>query len=84
MNPYATILREIISLTFDSLLDLPIAELQHKASPQSWSKLEIVGHLIDSAYNNYQRFLRASGQSDLSFPGYAQDEWVKRAGYQNR
>ena len=84
MNPYANTLRDIISSSLDQLLSLPATELQYKAKPQAWSKLEIIGHLIDSAYNNYQRFLRAQMQSDLRFSGYAQDEWVRRAQYHKR
>jgi len=29
-----------------------------KPSPNKWSKKEILGHLIDSAANNHQRFIR--------------------------
>jgi hypothetical protein len=28
-----------------------------KPSPNKWSKKEIIGHLIDSATNNHQRFV---------------------------
>jgi hypothetical protein len=31
-------------------------ELNHKASPENWSKKQIIGHLIDSGINNMQRF----------------------------
>lgn len=41
-----------------------------------WSPKETVGHLIDSAANNHQRFVRAQARADLVFEGYAQDEWV--------
>jgi DinB superfamily len=34
----------------------PSSEVRYKASPASWSKQEILGHLIDSAINNLQRF----------------------------
>ena len=49
-----------------------------------WSKKEILGHLIDSAYNNHQRIIRAHAQKHLIFQGYDQDEWVKRNKYQER
>ena len=42
-----------------------------------WSPKEIVGHLIDSAANNHQRFVRAQFTDDLVFPGYQQDDWVR-------
>ena len=32
------------------------AELNHKASPEKWSKKEILGHLVDSSMYNLQRF----------------------------
>jgi hypothetical protein len=45
-------------------------------APGKWSPKQIVGHLIDSAANNHQRFIRAQEESTLTFPGYAQDHWV--------
>ena len=47
-----------------------------------WSPREIIGHLIDSASNNHQRFVRASFQDDLVFAGYDQDQWVALQHYQ--
>ena len=37
-----------------------------------WSRKQVVGHLIDSASNNHQRFVRAVLQGALEFPGYDQ------------
>ena len=37
-----------------------------------WSRKEILGHLIDSASNNHQRFVRAMLQDELRWPGYDQ------------
>jgi hypothetical protein len=42
-----------------------------------WSRKQVLGHLIDSASNNQQRFVRASLQGSLDFPGYDQDGWVR-------
>jgi hypothetical protein len=42
-----------------------------------WSRRQVVGHLIDSASNNHQRFVRASLQDSLEFPGYEQNGWVR-------
>ena len=47
-----------------------------------WSPREILGHLIDSASNNHQRFVRACWQEDLVFAGYDQDAWVEAQRYQ--
>ncbi len=41
--------------------------------PGGWSLKEVIGHLIDSASNNHQRFVRAATQPFLEFPGYDQD-----------
>lgn len=45
-------------------------------------KKQIVGHLIDSAANNHQRFLRASGANPFAFPNYDQPFWVGVQNYQ--
>lgn len=42
-----------------------------------WSRKQVLGHLIDSASNNHQRFVRASLQGSLEFPGYDQDGCVR-------
>jgi len=38
-----------------------------------WSRKQVIAHLIDSASNNHQRFVRAALQPSLDFPGYDQD-----------
>ena len=48
-----------------------------------WSPKEIVGHLIDSASNNHQRFVRAQFTDHLVFPGYEQEAWVRAQGYRD-
>lgn len=40
--------------------------------PGGWSPKQVIGHLIDSASNNHQRFVRAALQASLEFPGYDQ------------
>jgi hypothetical protein len=42
-----------------------------------WSRRQVLGHLIDSASNNHQRFVRASLQDSLEFPGYDQNGWAR-------
>jgi hypothetical protein len=53
-----------------------------KPAPGKWSKKEILGHLIDSAANNHQRFMRLQLQPEISLPGYDQDDWVRLNRYQ--
>ncbi len=53
-----------------------------RRAPGKWSAKEILGHLIDSAANNHQRFVRAQFTDELVFPGYEQQEWVAAQHYQ--
>ena len=52
-----------------------------RPAADAWSKKEVVGHLIDSAANNHQRFVRAQGVTSLDFPPYEQEAWVQRQDY---
>lgn len=45
--------------------------------PGGWSRKEVIGHLIDSASNNHQRFVRGAIQTSLDFPSYDQDGSVR-------
>ena len=58
------------------------AESMVPVAPGTWSRKQILGHLIDSAANNHQWFVRAQLESPLEFPGYAQDLWVSMQNYQ--
>ena len=50
-------------------------QLSIKPAPGKWSKKEILGHLIDSAANNHQRFVRGQfEQEPVIF--YDQNNWV--------
>jgi hypothetical protein len=40
--------------------------------PGGWSRKQVIGHLIDSASNNHQRFVRAALEPSLDFPAYDQ------------
>lgn len=53
------------------------AESSTPALKGGWSRKQVIGHLIDSASNNHQRFVRASLQGSLEFPGYDQDGCVR-------
>jgi DinB family protein len=55
------------------LLKLDNADTTPRPSENKWAKKEILGHLLDSASNNHQRFVRAAQQGSLTFPGYDQN-----------
>lgn len=52
-------LKEILQETPIKLSSLSDEDASQKPNPKKWSKKEILGHLIDSASNNHQRFVRA-------------------------
>jgi hypothetical protein len=68
----------------ERLRQIPDAEASIRSAPGKWSKKEILGHLIDSAANNHQRFVRLQLSPRLDFPGYEQDQWVHVQRYQER
>jgi hypothetical protein len=71
-------LRTILDTAPEQLRALNEAESAVRLAPGKWSRKEILGHLIDSATNNHQRFVRALiGTGELVFPRYAQDDWVR-------
>ncbi len=42
-----------------------------------WSLAEMLAHLMDSAANNHQRFVRLQLERELDFPGYDAEGWVR-------
>ena len=53
------------------------AEAAEPQGPGRWAKKEVVGHLIDSASNNHQRFVRGQLEAGQAFPKYEQEGWVR-------
>jgi len=79
-----TTLGQVVEQTLPKLRAISEADAAAKPAPGKWSKKEILGHLIDSAANNHQRFIRLQTASELTLPGYDQDAWVLANGYQRR
>jgi hypothetical protein len=63
---------------------LPDKVIEWRSKSGEWSIKEIVGHLVDSASNNHQRFVRLQVADGLHFPDYSQDNdaWVSIQTYQ--
>jgi len=55
-----------------------------RPGPGKWSVKDTIGHLIDSAANNHQRFVRMQMHKHLELEGYDGDEWVRLQGYAER
>jgi hypothetical protein len=60
--------------------DLLTKNWNYKAGPNKWSKKEIIGHLIDSAQINLQRFVRSTYMENFTLT-YDQVEWVDAQHY---
>jgi len=46
-----------------------------RLAPDKWTLKEMIAHLIDSASNNHQRFIRLQLEPVLIFPKYDAEEW---------
>jgi hypothetical protein len=77
MKEIAQEIRSIIDGVLDRLTTMSVDDVSQKETPNSWTKKEIFGHLIDSAANNHQRFVRACYNDAASFPTYSQTDWVQ-------
>jgi DinB family protein len=81
----ATIRAEALSTRLLSLVEVAEPRLREVTELEStepiltggWSRKQVIGHLIDSASNNHQRFVRATLQASLDFPGYDQGGSVR-------
>jgi len=75
-------LLSVVAFAVPHLTALSEDAAARKPSPDKWSKKEILGHLIDSAANNHQRFVRLQLEREIGLPGYEQDGWVRVNHYQ--
>ena len=67
-------LEELVKTIPHRLREIPETEFIRKPAANKWSKKEILGHLIDSAANNHQRFVRIQYENEpVIF--YDQDQW---------
>jgi DinB family protein len=74
---------------FSTILELAAAQLPLLTDTAAhvdghWSRKQILGHLIDSAANNHQRFVRGQHVRELVTQGYAQEQWVETERFNDR
>ncbi len=77
------ILQEIESIK-PRLLTISPEKARIKPDAENWSQQEVLGHLIDSALCNHQRFVRGAYNAAEKFPPYDQNRWVEIQGYNER
>ncbi|HLN98036.1 MAG TPA: DinB family protein [Pyrinomonadaceae bacterium] len=83
MDDFLNDFRQTIDDASAQLLQISADQSRTPRATGKWSPRQIIGHLIDSASNNHQRFVRAQFTDDLLFAGYEQEGWVRVQGYQN-
>ena len=74
-------LRNAIDVAYPRLASISDSDAAKSPAPDKWSPKQVIGHLIDSASNNHQRFVRANFTDDLIFAGYDQEKWVSLGHY---
>ena len=82
MNNVAEDLRHIVEGAAERLLAISESRSRLSNVDGQWSAKQVLGHLIDSAANNHQRFVRAQFTDDLVFPGYDQEQWIRVQHYE--
>lgn len=75
-------LNNTVRATVEKLLRYTDEEAGIRPAADKWSRKEVLGHLVDSAMNNYPRFIRGQQAEYLETPGYNQDFWVDVRRYQ--
>lgn len=73
--------KEKVEMFYKKLLAIEYQKASIKLSDDKWSLCEIIGHLIDSASNNHQRFVRLQFCDLLDFPAYDTEPWVSTQKY---
>lgn len=84
MNDVADDLRAEVRRSTERLRGLSESTAAASRGDGKWTRKEILGHLIDSAANNHQRFVRAQSANPFVWPGYEQDAWVSVHRYRDR
>jgi hypothetical protein len=84
MIDVASALRSEVDRAAVGFRRLKESDVLRDRGPGKWVKKEILGHLIDSAANNHQRFVRAQIANPFIGPGYDQQTWVQVQRYRER
>ena len=86
-------INEIKAVAEELVRDVETFHAKHRALPDNtasinlaadkWSLKEIIGHLVDSAANNHQRFEHLMLEEELRFPEYFAEPWIGAQNHNN-
>lgn len=78
-------LRALVDSAYPKFSEISEDQWRYKPSPGKWSKIEILGHLVDSALNNLQRFTEINfSEKPYRVRSYDQDKLVAVNHYQHQ
>jgi hypothetical protein len=77
-------LESVVKSAYSRLAQLAEDDVRAAPAGMNWTRKQILGHLIDSASNNHQRFVRSQLEADITFPPYEQDGWIAAQRYDDR
>jgi hypothetical protein len=75
-------LKDVVERAGRELANYSDGDAANPIESGAWSRKQVLGHLIDSASNNHQRFVRAMLQDELTGPDYDQPGCVRVQRYQ--
>ena len=67
--------QELINNFYKLMLETKDSQSSVKLADDKWTLKEMLGHLIDSASNNHQRFVRLQVEEKLIYPSYDAETW---------
>jgi hypothetical protein len=75
----ASSIEKAVHSAYEQFIGLSEEVVGKRPNEDQWSIKEIIGHLVDSASNNHQRWVRLQIADGLRFPDYQHDNerWVR-------
>jgi hypothetical protein len=84
MKSAADVLANLVSSAYPKLRAISEAQASDKPYPERWSYKGVLGHLIDSAANNHQRFVRMQELPNIGTFRYSPEHWVRAQHYESQ
>lgn len=83
MKSAANNLASIVNSAYPRLRAISESQASEQPYHEKWSFKGVLGHLIDSAANNHQRFVRMQELPNIGTFRYSQEHWVRSQHYES-